>query len=115
MIYVQLISIISMKQEFIPVLSAAAAVSEGGRVLPGCACSWGVCLPGVCFPGGVCLPGEGGLVSQHALRENPPVNRMTDRCENITFSTSLRMLKIKHVYQRETSLIVYIELIQLGN
>ena len=24
------------------------------------------------------------MVSQHALRQTPPVNRMTDRCKNIT-------------------------------
>ena len=30
-----------------------------------------------------CLPGGG--VSQHALRQTPPVDRITDRCKNITF------------------------------
>ena len=50
----------------------------------------GGCLPG---DGGVCLgdvcPGEsarkGAGVSQHALKQKPPMNRMTDRCKNITF------------------------------
>ena len=37
-------------------------------------------------PGGVSAPG--GLVSQHALRQNPPVNRMTNRCKNITLATT---------------------------
>ena len=63
----------------------------------GSACSRGG-LPG---PGGVYLvwgglvPGSGGVVSQHALRQNPPppVNRMTNRCKNITLATtSLRPL-----------------------
>ena len=45
------------------------------------------------LPGG--MPGLGGLsapggsVSQHALRQNPPpVNRMTNRCKNITLATT---------------------------
>ena len=43
------------------------------------------------MPGG--SPGPGGVVvSQHALRQTPPVNRITDRCKNITFATSLRMV-----------------------
>ena len=46
-------------------------------------------------PGGVSAPGgrgggPGGVVSQHALRQtpSPPVNRMTDRCKNITLATT---------------------------
>ena len=43
---------------------------------------------GVYLPGGVVLPGgcvpAGGGVSQHALRQKPPVDIMTDACENIT-------------------------------
>ena len=47
-------------------------VQEGGvRV--------GVCQRGVC-QGGVCR----GVVCHHALRQTPPVNRMIDRCKNIT-------------------------------
>ena len=47
----------------------------------------GVSARGVSAQGvsaGKCLPGE--CVSQHALRQTPPspVNRMTDRCKNIT-------------------------------
>ena len=30
----------------------------------------------------------GGVVSQHALRQISPVNRMTDRCKNITLATT---------------------------
>ena len=46
--------------------------SRGGGVCPG-----GVSAQGgvVCLPGGVCL----------WLRQTPPVNRITDRCKNITF------------------------------
>ena len=79
--------------------SAAVAVCPGGVVCLGgclpreCVCpggsAWG-CLPrGVC-PGVRGLPREWGVclgdVSQHALRQTPhtPVDRMTDRCKNIT-------------------------------
>ena len=52
---------------------------------------------GVSGPGGVCSGRcllQGGVVSQHALRQTPlPVNRMTDRCKNITLATtSLRLV-----------------------
>ena len=67
------------------------------------------CIPGGCVPsatvavcpGGVCSGGclvrgvsalGGGCPSMHWGRP-PPVNRMTDRCKNITFATSLRMVK----------------------
>ena len=43
-----------------------------------CAWSGGGCL----ILGGVCS--QGGVVSQHALRQTPPVNRITHACENIT-------------------------------
>ena len=36
-------------------------------------------------PGGVLVLGS--VVSQHALRQIPPVNRMTNRCKNITLAT----------------------------
>ena len=74
-----------------------------GGVLPGRGSVWflgGCVLPGgVCFPGGgVCRGGvpPGVVLSQHALRQTPPVNRMTDRCKNITFATSLQMVTRKH-------------------
>ena len=48
----------------------------------------GVCSQGGSAPGGVCFR---GMVTQHALRQTPPLNRMTDRCKNITLvTTSLR-------------------------
>ena len=52
--------------------------------------SWGVHGPGeVHGPVGVHGPRGGAwsrglVVSQHALRQTPPVNRMTNRCKNIT-------------------------------
>ena len=43
--------------------------------------------------GGGSAPG-GGVVSQHVMRQTPPVHRMTDRCKNITLATtSLRPVK----------------------
>ena len=85
------------------VLSAAVAVCWWDVCLVGGLCQWG-CLPlGGCLPwdvypaasapGGVCprgcLPGgvyPGGCVSQHALGQTTPLlDRMTDRCNNITF------------------------------
>ena len=39
-----------------------------------------------------------GGVSQHAMGQTPsPVNRLTDRCKNITFATLLRTVKIGSV------------------
>ena len=59
-----------------------------GRSLTVCRCL----LP----QGGVCS--GVGVVSQHALRHPPPVNRMTDRCKNITLATtSLRPVNITYL------------------
>ena len=56
----------------------------------------GVCSGGVCSGGGGLLRGE---VSQHALRQTPPVNRMTNRCKNITLATtSLRPVKMHFMF-----------------
>ena len=55
----------------------------GQDVCPRWVSARGGCLGSVCPLG--CVPGD---VSQHALRQKPPhptVNRMTDRCKNITF------------------------------
>ena len=48
---------------------------------------WGV-LVAISLAGGVSL--AGGWVSQHALKQTPPppMNRMTDRCKNITLATT---------------------------
>ena len=65
-----------MEQECIPVGCVPSAAG-------------GVCLGGVC-PGAECLPGgvsaQGGMVCIPSCTEAdiPPVNRMTDRCKNIT-------------------------------
>ena len=51
-------------------------------------------LPGGGLLGGVC---SRGVVSQHAMRQTFPVNRMTDRCKNITLATtSLRPVIMEH-------------------
>ena len=56
-----------------------------GCLLLGGVCSWEAAWSkGVPGPEGYLLPGGGGVVSQHALRHIPPVNRMRDRCKNIT-------------------------------
>ena len=67
-------------------------------------CCWGVCCRRCLLPGGVSAPGgcllQGvsapwGVVSQHALRQTPPVNRITDTSKNITLATtSLRPVKM---------------------
>ena len=84
------------KQECIPVgcVPSAEVTFERGCLPRGCVSAQGVCVcpggvsagGGVC-PGGVflvgCLPG--GCLPQCMLGYTPPVNRMTDACENITF------------------------------
>ena len=65
------------KQECIP---AGCAPSTGVAILVG----GGVCLEG-CLPGGLCVcPGGGGVPAQGVVLETPPVNRITERCKNIT-------------------------------
>ena len=84
----------------------------GPRGVPGLggACSWGVGVPGprgVPGPGGCLILGGAwsqGVVFQHALRQIPPVNRMTDRCKNIAFATSLRTVITPHTLQVSKSL-----------
>ena len=83
----------------------SGGVSWGG-VCSRVVCSGGVCSRGVsalagdllrgvvsAAPGGVCSMGGlllgwgwGGYLSQHALRQTPPVNSMIDSCKNITFA-----------------------------
>ena len=66
------------KQECIPVGCVPSATVAVCRGVP----APGGCLPA---PGAGRVPGPGGdvcsrgVVSQHALRQTPPVNRMTDR------------------------------------
>ena len=56
------------------VAGGGSAFSRGG----------GACYLGVCY-GGLPGLGEGAVVSQYALSQTPPVNRITDSCKNITF------------------------------
>ena len=78
--------------------SRMRTIRNSSRLLGGCLVLGGVPAPGgVPGPGGCLLRGGDwcwGVVSQHALRQTPPVNRMTDRCKNITFATSLRTVNI---------------------
>ena len=70
-------------------VSRGGSASWGGLLLGGSA-FWGECL---LLWGGLPLWG-GWVVSHHALRQTPTVNRMTDRCKNITLATtSLRPVK----------------------
>ena len=53
----------------------------------------GVSTPGGSDPGGVSATGGsalGGGIPACTEADPPPVNRMTDRCKNTTFATSLR-------------------------
>ena len=82
-----------LQQECIPVEcvpSAAVAFSRGRVVCLGGVCPRG-CLPRGCLPKGVSASG-GACLGECLLREmsaqrgcTPPMDRMTDACENITF------------------------------
>ena len=80
------------KQECIPVgciLSAAVAVCWGGGVSARGVSAQGAVSAqgGQCLPGGVCIPAC-------TEADTPLVDRMTDRCQNITLpQTSLRTVK----------------------
>ena len=57
----------------------------GGGLIPGGICSQGGLLPeGGLLPGGVSAP-RGGVCLRHAPL---PVNRMTNKCKNITLATT---------------------------
>ena len=69
------------KQECIPV----GCVSSAAVAVP--------CPGGVSGPGGCLVHGStwsGGVIPACTEADPPPVDRMTDRCKNITFATSLR-------------------------
>ena len=76
--------------------SRMRTVCSGSHLTGGCLVPGGVCSRGVPGPGEVPRPG-GGLVQGSGIpactEVDPPVNRMTDRCKNITFATSLRTVK----------------------
>ena len=89
------------------VLPGGVCASQGERVV----LLGGMCFPegegcaswGVCFPGGCVLPGvlPGGVCGIPACTEaDPPMNRMTDRCKNITFATLLRTVIM--LFSRDT-------------
>ena len=66
-------------------VSAPGGGGVGGVSAPRRVSAWGCLLLGG-LPGGSLL--WGGVVSQHALRQTPPVNRMTDTSKNITLATT---------------------------
>ena len=71
--------------------------ASGGCLLWGGVCSWWGCLlPGGCLLWAGCLPQC--MLGYHTPgADNPPVNRMTNRCKNITLATtSLRLVTRMH-------------------
>ena len=90
--------------------SRMRAVRNSSRLLGG-VCCWGVPASGGCLvrgvtcSGGCLVPGGAcsGRVSQHTLRQTPPVNRITDRCKNITFATLLRTVTRQHFSRMRTA------------
>ena len=81
-------------------------VCSGGMSALGCLLKGGVYSRGCLLPGGVCSGGSawrvsapgvclllGGGIPACTEADTPPVNRMTDRCKNITLATSLRPVK----------------------
>ena len=81
-------------------------VVPGGVCFSGGMCFWGGVLPRGCFLGGLLSRRRcaSGGVSQHALRQTPPVNRMTDRCKNITLATpSLQPITRMHSSRMHTT------------
>ena len=94
--------IMNMKKGNIKASSKMRTVRCSGRLGEGCLPRGGVCLEGVCPRGmsaqGGCLargclargsvcPGE--VCAQGGVHLHPPVDRMTDACENITFAQLL--------------------------
>ena len=76
-------------------MSAPRGVSVPRGCLLGSLLSRGCLFPGGCLLLGGCVYSQGVcsqgvVVSQDALRQTPPppVNRMTDRCKNITLATT---------------------------
>ena len=127
--------IIHWKQECIPVgciPSASVTISGMGCLPRGCpprGCSprevsaWGClprgCLPGGCLPSrvclgvclGVCLP-RGCTPPAHRMLgyKQPPVNRITDRCKNITFP----QLHLRNVISKGVHLYSYCPMSRLS-
>ena len=82
------------------VLSLGGCVPGSGGVSGSGGCLlWGVsALGGVSAPGGLLQGGllPGGGIPACTEADTPPVNRMTDRCKNITLATtSLRLVIIR--------------------
>ena len=78
-----------------PGVSARGVLGQGGVCSWGCAWSRGVSALGV--------PGLEGIPA--CTEVDPPLNRMTDRCKNITFATLLRTVNIHFDAKCERTLI----------
>ena len=89
---------------YLPACTALGVPGPGG-CLPapgegawfwGCAWSHEVLLRGVCSWEDACLWSHGGGgVTQHAIGQTPPVNRITDTCKHNLAPTSLRAVTIR--------------------
>ena len=81
--------------------SNSRLVGEGesatGGLLRGMYLLWG----GVCLRRGGTCSGEGVGILACTETDHPPVSRITDRCKNITFATSLRTVKSFHLKSRQ--------------
>ena len=76
-------------------VSSPGVSTLGGWLLGGHVCSGGMSALGGLLLGDVCSWGV-WYPSMHQGRHPPPVNRMTNRCKNITLATTaLRPVKIK--------------------
>ena len=85
--------------------SRMRTIRSGSRLSGGGGASRGGASGGVCatwkgvLPGGVCFLGRCGIPA--CTEADSPVNRMTDRCKNITFATSLRTVIIEVIIQNK--------------
>ena len=78
--------------------SAPGGVCSGGVSAPrGVSAPWGCLLLGGSAPGGSAPRGEFGIPACIEV-DPPPVNRMTDRCKNITLATTSLRAVINGLY-----------------
>ena len=76
-------------------------VCLGRGCLPGGVCLGGICLGSVYLGGGWCLPRAGIHLC--------PVNRMTDTCENITFTQLLLWMVTRQHVDTIQSVVVFFQ------
>ena len=83
------------------VLSPGRSLSRGGSLSREVSV-WGVSVQGNLCPGGVICPEEG--LPEKDTPPPPPVNRITDRCKNITFVAGGKNLSIITLFWRSTKI-----------